>query len=67
MMDSFPVYAGSVPLGEISVATRGGRSEVRSKDAGVRSRGVKTGAKVMGSRASAAEFFEDTVVVRTGK
>jgi hypothetical protein len=59
-----------VPLGDISVVTRGGMFEVRSQDVDVRTRGVKLGAKADRKKSTdpaASEFFEDRVVVRTGK
>lgn len=57
----------SPPLGEISTATRGGIFAVKSQDAGVRTRGVKLSGKTESAKGPAAEFFEDKVIVKTGK
>jgi hypothetical protein len=70
------VYASSSALGEISTEAQGGVYQVKTEagDLGVRTRGVKllekSGDIASGSSLSkpmASEFFEDTVVVRTGK
>ncbi len=63
------VYAGSAPLGEIATAPRGGMLEVKTKakDLGVRTRGIKIAERKDGGAGRAAEFFEDTVKVTTGK
>ncbi len=68
------VYASTSPLGEISIQPRGAVMEVQTsaKDLGVKTRGIKITAKggdksVSPVPAGAAEFFEDKVVVRTGK
>lgn len=65
--ENITVYAGSAPLGEISTATRGGIFAVKSQDAGVRTRGVKLSGKTESAKGPAAEFFEDKVIVKTGK
>lgn len=70
------VYASSSMLGEISTETHGGVYQVktRAKDIGVRTRGVKLMERIEGassgaslSKPAASDFFEDTVVVKTGK
>jgi hypothetical protein len=65
------VYASSSPLGEISTSTRGGVYQVttKAKDLGMKTRGIRiTDAKEgVASSQNAAEFFEDTVKVMTGK
>ena len=68
------VYASTAALGEISTATRGAFIQVQTsaKDIGVMTRGVKIAAKSGGtstasSPAAAAEFFEDTVKIVSGK
>jgi hypothetical protein len=68
------VYASSSPLGEISTETRGGVYQVKTqaRDIGVKTRGIKlTGKTESGSTSSskpiASEFFEDKVLVKTGK
>ena len=62
------VYASSASLGEISTATRGGvyRVKTKIKDLGMKTRGVKIADKQEGKE-GAAEFFEDTVKLKTGK
>jgi hypothetical protein len=62
------VYASSAPLGEISTAARGGVYQVKTKikDLGMKTRGIKIADKQEGKE-GAAEFFEDTVKVTTGK
>lgn len=61
------VYASSEPLGEIATAARGGVLVVKmkEKDLGVKTRGINITGKSSDGRA--AEFFEDTVKVTTGK
>lgn len=66
------VYASTSPLGEIGTATRGAVFQVTTaaKDVGVRTRGIKisaTSGDKAGSPAAAAEFFEDSMKVTTGK
>jgi uncharacterized protein DUF4384 len=64
------VYASSAPLGEIEVQTRGGvyLVKTKAKDLAARTRGIKLREKKdEGSTTSASEFFEDKVVVKTGK
>jgi hypothetical protein len=63
------VYAGTAPLGDISLQAEGGVYQVktRSKDIGNKTRGVVLKEKT-GSKASAAsEFFEEKAVVKTGR
>ena len=68
------VYASTTPLGEIGVETRGGVYQVktRTRDIGLKTRGVKPMERTEGKASasvnqSASEFFEDNVVVKTGK
>ena len=70
------VYASSSPLGEISTEAHGGVYEVKTqaRDIGVKTRGIRlmerTENKTSGvstSKPAASEFFEDKVVVKTGK
>ena len=64
------VYASSAPLGEISVETRDAVYQVKTqtRDIGMKTRGVKLAKKTDSKGASAAsEFFEDKVVVKTGR
>jgi len=64
------VYASSTPLGEINVETRGAVYQVKTQtgDIGMKTRGVKLAEKTDSKGASAAsEFFEDEVVVKTGR
>lgn len=66
------IYASTSALGEISTATRGGVFQVKTeaKDIGVKTRGIKIVRKNEEGRVApqkAAEFFEDTVKVDTGK
>jgi hypothetical protein len=69
------VYASSFQLGEISTETRGGIYQVKTQagDIGLKTRGIKLmgktdgGSNSAGSKSSASEFFEDKVVVKTGK
>ncbi|HYA85942.1 MAG TPA: DUF4384 domain-containing protein [Nitrospirota bacterium] len=69
------VYASSSPLGEISTEARGGVYQImtRSQDIGIKTRGIKLMEKTGGeatasaSKPAASEFFEDKVVVKTGK
>ncbi|HAS55018.1 MAG TPA: hypothetical protein DCS42_13315 [Nitrospiraceae bacterium] len=64
------VYASSTPLGEINVETRGAVYQVKTQtgDIGMKTRGVKLAEKTDSKGSSAAsEFFEDEVVVKTGR
>ncbi len=64
------VYASSSPLGEISTEAQGGVYQVKTqtRDIGMKTRGVKLAEKTDSKGASAAsEFFEDKVVVKTGR
>lgn len=66
--ENITVYASSAPLGELSTETRGGVYLVttKAKEVGARTRGIKIAENQEGT-AGAAEFFEDTVKVKTGK
>lgn len=70
------VYASSLPLGEISTVTRGGVYAVKTqaRDIGLKTRGIKLMEKTesktaaaSSSKPAASEFFENKVVVKTGK
>ena len=69
--ENIMVYASTTPLGEIGVETRGGVYAVKTRtgDIGSKTRGVKLSERPVGKTApaSTAEFFEDTVVVKTGQ
>ena len=68
--ESVIVYAGSAPLGEIEVQTGGSVYQVKTKpkDIPAMTRGVKlTEKKNGGSVPAASEFYEDKVVLKTGK
>lgn len=66
------VYASSTPLGDLSVETRGGVYQIKTEtgEIGTKSRGVrlqeKIDSKTPSSPAAASEFFEESVVVKTG-
>ncbi len=64
------VFASTAPLGEISTQTRGGVYQVRTEahDLAIRTRGITiTDTKTGAASQQAAEFFEETVKVTTGK
>jgi hypothetical protein len=66
------LYASTAPLGEISTATLGGVFQVKTKadDIGIKTRGIKIvhkNAQASSVPQKAAEFFEDSVKVATGK
>jgi len=68
------VYASTTPLGEIGVETRGGVYQVKTqtRDIGMKTRGVKLMERTEGKASAlasqaASEFFEDKVIVKTGK
>jgi hypothetical protein len=65
------VYASTSPLGEIRVQTRGGVYQVKTRahDVALKTRGVKLIQKTEGSPAppASSDFFEDKVIVITGK
>lgn len=62
------VYASTSPLGDISLEAEGGVYQIKTKpvDVGGKTRGVKLKEKD-GKENMPSEFFEDNVVVRTGK
>lgn len=62
------VYASTTPLGEIGVENKGSVYQVktRNQDIGLQTRGVQLTEKTNGQSAT-SEFFEDQVVVKTGK
>jgi len=62
------VYSSTAQLGDLNVEAQGGVFEIKTKpkDIGIQSRGVK----IVGSsekKSAASEFFEEKVVVKTGK
>ncbi len=63
------VYAGTSRLGDIKLESAGGLYRIRTKteDIGPLTRGVTIKAKEEGKGASASEFFEDKVMIRTRK
>jgi Domain of unknown function (DUF4384) len=70
------VYASSSPLGDIDAKAQDGVYQVKTqaRDIGMKTRGIKLMEKTEGSASStaaskpaASEFFEDNVVVKTGK
>jgi hypothetical protein len=69
--ESIILYASNAPLGEISTAAKGGVFQVKTKpeDVAMKTRGITIGEREEGSSApaKAAQFFEDTVKVMTGK
>ncbi len=71
--ESVIVYASSTPLGEIGLETKSGVYQVKtqSRDIGMKTRGVKlmekADSKTAAASTAASEFFEDDVIVKTGK
>ncbi|MBU4320958.1 MAG: DUF4384 domain-containing protein [Nitrospinae bacterium] len=67
--ESIMVYASVSQLGDIDLKAEGGVSLVTTKpqDIGNKTRGVKIVGKGEGKEQPASEFFEEKVVVRTGK
>ena len=71
--ESVIVYASSSPLGEINVQAQGGVYSVltRTPDVGLKTRGItlleKPASAGAPSKTAASEFFEDNLVVKTGK
>jgi len=63
------VYAGTSLLGDIKLESAGGlyRIRIKTEDIGNLTRGVTIKAKEEGKGASASEFFEDKVLIRTRK
>ncbi|MFH1122925.1 MAG: DUF4384 domain-containing protein [Pseudomonadota bacterium] len=66
--ESVLVYASTTPLGEIGIASKGSVYQVKTsdKDIGLQTRGVKLTEKTDG-KSALSEFFEDRLVVKTGK
>lgn len=60
------VYAGTSPLGDISLEAEGGVYQVKTRhtDIGDKTRGVKLKEKIGSKASSASEFFEDGVTIR---
>jgi hypothetical protein len=69
--ESIILYASSGPLGEISTTAQGGVFQVKTRpeDVGMKTRGIKIGAREEGSSPApkAAQFYEDIVRVTTRK
>ena len=71
--ESVLVYASSTPLGEIGLEAKSGVYQVKTqpRDIGMKTRGVKlmdkTDSKMAAASTAASEFFEDNVIVMTGK
>jgi hypothetical protein len=63
------LYASTVPLGGLLLETRGAIYEVRTeaKDIGITTRGVKISQSGSDNAKAAAEFFEEKMVVTTGR
>lgn len=61
------VYASTSPLGGLDLAATGGVYQVKTKDTGIKTRGVKIKAKTNESRPETAEFFETSTPVKTGR
>lgn len=63
------VYAGTSLLGDIKLESAGGlyRIKIKTEDIGNLTRGVTIKAKEEGKGASASEFFEDKMMIRTRK
>jgi hypothetical protein len=61
------VYAGTAPLGDLSLQESGGIYQVRTRgaDVGIRTRGLKIAEKPAGSSSSAAEFVEVSERLKT--
>ena len=61
------VYAGTSLLGDIKLESAGGlyRIGIKTEDIGILTRGVAIKAKEDGKGASASEFFEDKVMIKT--
>ena len=62
------VYSSTTQLGALNVEAQGGVFEIKTRpnDIGIQSRGVK----IVGSpekKSAASEFFEEKVVVKTGR
>ncbi|MBU3946995.1 MAG: DUF4384 domain-containing protein [Proteobacteria bacterium] len=60
------VYASTSPLGQLDLAAQGGVYQVKTKDTGMKTRGVQIKAKSSESRPETAEFFEVSAAVKTG-
>jgi hypothetical protein len=63
------VYGSLTPLGDINLQEAGGVYRVKTavNDVGVKTRGVSLKAREEGKAPAAAEFFEEKVIIRTGK
>jgi len=67
--ESLVVYSSTSPLGDIKLQAEGGVYKVntKSKDIGVKTRGIEFVEKETGKTSYAAEFFEERTVVTTKK
>lgn len=63
------VYSSLTPLGDINLKDMGGVYQVKTNanDVGVKTRGIKLKEKADGTEPASSEFFEDKVIIKTGK
>ncbi len=61
------VYASTSPLGQLDLAASGGVYQVKTKDTGMRTRDVVIKEKTNDTGSVAAEFFEISTSIKTGK
>jgi hypothetical protein len=67
--ESIAVYTSTSPLGDLNLKKEGGIYHVQTKpkDIGVKTRSIKIKETEGGKTQQASEFFEEKVIVRTGK
>jgi hypothetical protein len=63
--ENIVVYASTSPVGELDLAAAGNVYQVKTKDAGEKTRAVNIKAKTDGKGAGAAEFYEGKAAVKT--
>lgn len=63
--ENIVVYASTSPVGELDLAAAGSVYQVKTKDAGEKTRAVNIKAKTDGKGAGAAEFYEGKAAVKT--
>jgi hypothetical protein len=63
--ENIVVYASTSPVGELDLAAAGSVYQVKTKDAGEKTRAVNIKAKTDGKEAGAAEFYEGKAAVKT--
>jgi hypothetical protein len=63
--ENIVVYACTSPVGELDLAAAGSVYQVKTKDAGEKTRAVNIKAKTDGKGAGAAEFYEGKAAVKT--